>query len=214
MPRASSTKDFSSIEIPSPDGMKEVVLHLTSRQKRFCEEYIIDFNGAAAVVRAGYSRTYANKYAYQLLKDQDVLTYIAYLKKNKISEIKSVDPEYIVQRVMRIIEGPGAKDSDRLRGLELLARHLGMFIERRELTGKDGGPLEINQNNIEEDAQTFTSLLKQLEERSRRGLNKDGKVSEIQDTEGKEPVEDDTPKQEDFIGGLHREGDQEAGPAA
>jgi hypothetical protein len=40
-----------------------------------------------------------------------------------------------------------------------------MFIDRTELTGKDGGPLEMRQK-VEEDAQTFTNLLKQLQERA------------------------------------------------
>lgn len=32
---------------------------------------------------------------------------------------------------------------DKIRALEILARHLGMMIERHELTGQDGGPLQI-----------------------------------------------------------------------
>jgi len=28
---------------------------LTPRQERFCEEYLVDFNGSAAAIRAGYA---------------------------------------------------------------------------------------------------------------------------------------------------------------
>jgi phage terminase small subunit len=32
---------------------------------------------------------------------------------------------------------------DVLKGCELLGKHLGMFIDKKEVTGKDGGPLII-----------------------------------------------------------------------
>ena len=32
---------------------------------------------------------------------------------------------------------------DKIRALEILARHLGMLIERHELTGEEGGPIKI-----------------------------------------------------------------------
>jgi hypothetical protein len=51
-----------------------------------------------------------------------------------------------------------------------------MFIERTELTGRDGGPLEINQKRVEEDAQNFTNLLNQLRERAERDKSEDAKV--------------------------------------
>ena len=37
-----------------------------------------------------------------------------------------------------------------LKGSELLGKHLGMFAERHELTGKDGGPIETVQISDEE----------------------------------------------------------------
>jgi phage terminase small subunit len=37
------------------------------QQERFCEEYLIDFNGTAAVIRAGYSKRSAARQAVRLL---------------------------------------------------------------------------------------------------------------------------------------------------
>ncbi|SMG51466.1 terminase small subunit [Dethiosulfovibrio salsuginis] len=37
------------------------------------------------------------------------------------------------------------KVHDKVRALELLGKHLGMFVERKEITGRDGGPIEHNQ---------------------------------------------------------------------
>lgn len=35
------------------------------------------------------------------------------------------------------------KTHDKIRALEILARHLGMLVERHEVTGEDGGPIKI-----------------------------------------------------------------------
>ena len=35
------------------------------------------------------------------------------------------------------------KMHDKIRALEILARHLGMLVERHEVTGEDGGPIKI-----------------------------------------------------------------------
>lgn len=35
------------------------------------------------------------------------------------------------------------KQHDKVKALELLGKHLGLFVEKVELTGKDGGPVEI-----------------------------------------------------------------------
>ena len=46
---------------------------LTDKRKRFIEEYLIDFNGTQAAIRAGYSESTARQQAEQMLKDPDVM---------------------------------------------------------------------------------------------------------------------------------------------
>jgi phage terminase small subunit len=56
---------------------------LTAKQKRFCEEYIIDLNATAAYGRAGYAvakDVTAAKNGHKLLKNTDIQAYIAYLQ--------------------------------------------------------------------------------------------------------------------------------------
>lgn len=144
--------------------MKALGLALTVRQRRFAQEYILDFNGAAATIRAGYSPKWADRQAHILLAHEGVARYIDHLAQEAAGSIVSVDRDYVVQRVVGIVNKDGAKDGDRLRGLELLARYLGMFIDRTEITGKDGGPIETQK--IEEEATAFTNLLKALGERA------------------------------------------------
>ena len=42
---------------------------LTDKQKRFCDEYLIDLNATQAAIRAGYTEKYANTNASKLLQN-------------------------------------------------------------------------------------------------------------------------------------------------
>jgi hypothetical protein len=135
---------------------------LTVRQRRFCEEYCIDFNGAAAAIRAGYSKTWADRQAHLLVKhNRGVATYIDFLTMSQAAKIMSVDADYIIKGIIDIIQKAEGKDGDKLRGYELLARLKGLFIDKQEITGKDGGPLEVEQR-IQEEASDFTKMLKNM----------------------------------------------------
>lgn len=62
---------------------------LNEKQKRFCEEYIIDFNGTQAAIRAGYSARTANEQSSQLLVKLNIQEYIQELieERKKRTEI-------------------------------------------------------------------------------------------------------------------------------
>ena len=49
---------------------------MTERQKRFCNEYLIDLNVTQAAIRAGYTPKYANKKAYELLDKPEIKEYL------------------------------------------------------------------------------------------------------------------------------------------
>lgn len=50
---------------------------LTAKQKRFCDEYLIDLNATQAAIRAGYSVKTADVIGYQLLQKTSVQEAIA-----------------------------------------------------------------------------------------------------------------------------------------
>lgn len=52
---------------------------LTLKQEMFCKEYIIDFNGNQAAIRAGYSQKSARSMASQLLTNLNVQHYLKFL---------------------------------------------------------------------------------------------------------------------------------------
>lgn len=56
---------------------------LTDKQRRFCDEYLIDLNATQAAIRAGYSEKRASEQAYQLLQKTTVQNHIAELQKER-----------------------------------------------------------------------------------------------------------------------------------
>ena len=49
---------------------------LTAKQKRFCDEYLIDLNATQAAIRAGYSRKTARAIANENFTKPDIKEYI------------------------------------------------------------------------------------------------------------------------------------------
>ncbi len=138
---------------------------LTPRQRAFAHEYVVDFNATAAAIRAGYAPTYSEQQGHILTKHKGVMFLIDHLTQSKEAKIVSVSPEYVLQGITAILQKEGARDGDKLRGLELLARHLGMLTDKTEITGKDGQPL-IEKQKIDEEASAFTALMKKLQDRA------------------------------------------------
>lgn len=149
---------------------------LTPRQRRFCHEYVLDFNKSRAVLRAGYLTKDPLRQAQNLLKNEGIVALIEELKTKKSFEITAVDPNYVVQGIVAITSNPESKDSDKLRGLELLAKHLGMLTDKQEITGKDGGPLSISREEIDSKAQEVVGLLRGMHELNQEKEKKDDNV--------------------------------------
>jgi len=135
---------------------------LSPRQLAFAREYIVDYNGAAAAIRAGYSVNSADKQAYILNRHLGVKRYIEYLQTSKEAAIISVTPDYILQQITSIIHKPGVKEGDVLRALDMLARHKGMYVDRTEITGKDGEAIRIEKEKTDRESREFLAQLQLL----------------------------------------------------
>lgn len=61
---------------------------LNERQRKFCLEYIKDFNGARAVRAAGYTEKTSDRSAYQLLSNTQVQAFLAELMVRVAAEVK------------------------------------------------------------------------------------------------------------------------------
>lgn len=109
---------------------------LTPKQKRFVAEYLVDLNATAAARRAGYSEKTADRIGPELLGKTCVSQEIqdAIKRRNQRTEISQ---DYVLRKLKEIaeMEASDAQDSvlkfsNKLKALELLGKHVGLFDKR------------------------------------------------------------------------------------
>ncbi len=76
---------------------------LTDKEKRFCEEYVIDLNGKQAAIRSEYGNNphTSSSAAIRLLKKQTVQDYIAVLAKKKSSKLE-LTADRVLKEIMKL----------------------------------------------------------------------------------------------------------------
>jgi phage terminase small subunit len=149
---------------------------LNTKQSAFCDEYIVDFNGAAAAERAGYKKNRARITASELLVNPKIAARIKELidvRKEKmdvsadqvINELKAIafarttdyvkvkeitvqegrkrrkiraafveltsdvpeEKQKAISEIKQTKDGISLKSHDKVKALELIGRHLGIF---------------------------------------------------------------------------------------
>lgn len=122
-------------------------------------EYLVDLNASAAAIRAGYKEKTAAQEGYKLLRRDDVQKALtkAMGERTKRTEITQ---DYVIERLKEIADKEAAdyqdsklKYANKLRALELLGKHLGLFDQRSAGANKD----------VEDDP--LTASLKELMEK-------------------------------------------------
>lgn len=143
---------------------------LTAKQQRFVAEYLIDLNATQAAIRAGYSAKTAEVIGYENLSKPQIAEAVQVAIKAR-SERTEITQDYVLKTIYETVErckqakpvlmrngepvmvetpdgetAPAyAFDSTAvLKGAELLGKHLKMFADKVELTGKDGGPMDTH----------------------------------------------------------------------
>ena len=71
---------------------------LSDKQKAFCEEYIVDFNGAQAAIRAGYGKSGAAVQATRLLTNVNIQAYLLECKARRNVRVE-LDADYVLRRL-------------------------------------------------------------------------------------------------------------------
>ena len=142
---------------------------LTEKQKRFCEEYLVDLNATQAAIRAGYAQRTAYSQGQRLLKNVEIQSRISELRERQSkrteitadrvieelaaiaftdrSELASInDKGYVavnptnkwskeakkaVSSIKESQNGIEVKSYDKLRALELLGKHFGIFESKQ-----------------------------------------------------------------------------------
>ena len=169
---------------------------MTNKQKRFCEEYLIDLNATQAAIRAGYSPDSAASIGSENMQKPDIraridkamaerskrtgvnadrvireLARVAFINANDVIDIDSAtlksnasedDTAAIASVKVKTIpttDGVGMereiKLADKLKALELLGKHFGVFTDKVEHSG-----------SIDTGNNALTSILEQLQDDS------------------------------------------------
>ena len=74
---------------------------LTDKQKRFCEEYMIDLNATQAAIRAGYSEDSAGSIGHENLKKPEIQEYVSKLQK-KLSNKLEISRDRVLREYARL----------------------------------------------------------------------------------------------------------------
>lgn len=106
---------------------------LTDMQQAFCLEYVKDRNATAAARRAGYAVRSAGVTAAKMLKMERVQAYINALDPPESGlESNETNRGYVLRGLRAIADNPKTGDTNKLKALELIGKHLGMFGDSQQ----------------------------------------------------------------------------------
>lgn len=119
---------------------------LTEKQKRFCEEYLIDLNATQAAMRAGYSKKTAYSIGDENLRKPEIQEYCRHLMQER-SERTGINADVVLEELRQIaLADAEITGREKMKALELLGKHIGMFDGKAQIeTVKDyaGIPSEL-----------------------------------------------------------------------
>ena len=154
-----------------PDVRNGASASLTPKQRAFTNEYIIDLNGTQAAIRAGYSAQTATAIAHENLRKPHIAAAIqeAFAERAERTEINAdwvikglVENFYRAMQATEVLDRKGKPSGEwkydgavANRALELLGKHLGMFVNRIEHSGVVNRPWEQLRAVSDEDLETI-----------------------------------------------------------
>lgn len=122
---------------------------LNERQKRFVAEYLIDLNATQAAIRAGYSQKTAYSMGQRLLKKVEVQDELQKAMKQRQARTE-ITQDYVIEKLKEIADMSASdmaisdlKYANKIRVLELLGKHLGMFEGKANEPENDGKAMVI-----------------------------------------------------------------------
>ena len=126
---------------------------MNARQRRFCDEYLIDCNATQAAIRAGYSEKSAGRNADRMMKNDEIRAYIAE-QLERIHNEKTADAAEVMEYLTSVMRGQYTEQTlqlvgegmqqitnidvsakDRLKAAELIGKRYGMFKDAVDVGG-------------------------------------------------------------------------------
>lgn len=142
---------------------------LSKKMELFVEEYFVDLNASKACLRAGYKTQAPNRMASKLLNHPLVAEAIRQRTEERKEETK-LSAEYVITKLIAIAErNEEGNPTAALRSLEMLGKTLGLFKDRQEISGPDGEAIQIQQEQIKQNVDEFTSRIASLAKRNGTG---------------------------------------------
>lgn len=129
---------------------------MTAKQRRFCDEYLIDLNATQAAIRAGYSKKTARKIGQENLTKPDIKDYIAARMAEK-EDALIADQDEVLKYLTSVLRGQtkaevvvvenigdymshartmqkAPDEKERLRAAELLGKRYGLYTDKVDQT--------------------------------------------------------------------------------
>lgn len=126
---------------------------MNAKQKKFCDEYLIDCNATQAAIRAGYSEKTANEQGNRLLANVSIKAYIDEQLERMHNE-KTADAQEILEYLTSVLRGESSSsvlslcgdgcqtvvekppdEKERLKAAELIGKRYGMFKDNIDVGG-------------------------------------------------------------------------------
>ena len=104
---------------------------LTKKQEAFCREYVVDFNGRQAAIRAGYSKKTADEQASRLLTNVKVADRVKELT-NEQSKRLEITADELTRFFRMMKDDENQKGADRIKAAENLAKRFGYYEEHNK----------------------------------------------------------------------------------
>ena len=133
---------------------------LTEKQKQFVAEYLIDLNATQAAIRAGYSKKTADRIGPELLGKTCVSNALKVAMDERARRVE-VTQDMVAEELRKIGFADAADYNDtklkygnKLKALELLGKHLGMFDGKPPAARQENNLLEAIADSVGEDMET------------------------------------------------------------
>jgi len=125
--------------------------HLKPEHQRFIREFVKHQNGTKAVIDAGYSKNGAAVTANRLLKNPKIKAEIDKIlqgmKQNVVKQTR-ISQAWVIRKLKREARerGEGSSHSARVRAVELIGKHIGMWPHKVVMSGDQNNPVKVQQS--------------------------------------------------------------------
>lgn len=134
--------------------LDELKKKLTDKERIFCHEYIIKWNGAESARKAGYSEDCAKETAYENLTKPHIKQYIDFIK-DDIEKEAGITKLSQVKAILSIAGGEESSDRDKLSAMAELNKMLGYNAPEKH----EGTTVNYNAEVSKEEAKKISDAL-------------------------------------------------------